>query len=70
MRVDMKKSMQYFKGFYVYRYKNYYDIGRNGTSCHTRITRKDRTIEEIREEIEKYIHEKNAQLEEQEASNG
>ena len=66
----MKLNHQYLLGFYIFKYDKYYDVGKNGTSCHTRITRKDRTIEEIREEIESYIYEKNAQLEEQENNNG
>ena len=35
--LDLRKSNQRYLGFYIYKYKGYYKVGKNGSSAHTTI---------------------------------
>jgi hypothetical protein len=56
MEIDLRKTKQYFKGnFYIYNHKKFVDIGFNGTSYHTRITKSNFNNSSLKEYI-KYLY--------------
>lgn len=46
--IDLRKSSQYYKGFYIYKNNNCYHVGKNGTSIHT-------TIEKLNKDIDRML---------------
>lgn len=45
--IDLRLEDQRVRGFYIWKRKNSYDVGKNGTSIHTSIPKSDTTKQDI-----------------------
>jgi hypothetical protein len=55
--IDLRKSDQRYNGYYIWKEKKGYAIGKNGTSKHTFISKKNKSNKQIKSEILNFIKE-------------